>query len=141
MGLTSNLCSQFKPRERGFWGTFATPELEKAIEAGYRVLDVAENWSWSRCKRSTSLFKDYIDTSLKIKMEASGWPSERCCETEPGLVETLCSHEEKYLNDIRAKGGIKLDLNSIEKNEGLLIVAKIFFGEFLGLFGNERQHA
>ena len=74
MDFTFNLCSHFETGERVFWGTFATPEIQLALENSYRILDVAEVWNWNSEKRSSSLFKDYINTFLKNKLEASGWP-------------------------------------------------------------------
>ena len=135
LDMTSNLCGHFKTEDRSFWGTFATPELKLAIEAGYRILDVAEIWSWSTSNRSTSLFKEYIDTFLKIKMEASGWPSEGCCETATKSVDILCEHRRKFLEDIRVQEGIELNPANVKKNEGLRFIAKILLNSFWGYLG------
>ena len=48
--LTSNKCIHSQLEDRCFWGTFTTPEIKVALENGYRILDVAEIWSWSRSK-------------------------------------------------------------------------------------------
>ena len=59
--------------ERQLVGTWCTPELLKAIEKGYTVVCVHEVWHFLTTRRG--LFKDYVNTWLKIKEEASGWPS------------------------------------------------------------------
>ena len=59
--------------ERQLVGTWCTPELLKAIEKGYTVVCVHEVWHFLTTYRG--LFKDYVNTWLKIKEEASGWPS------------------------------------------------------------------
>ena len=49
------------------------PDLEKAVEKGYWIVRIHEVWHFPKTK--VGLFKDYVDTWLKIKEEASGWPS------------------------------------------------------------------
>ena len=62
-------------------GTWCHVELMKAIEKGYEVLKIHEVWHWEQI--TDELFKDYVDTFLKIKQEASGYP--RLCD---GRTET-----------------------------------------------------
>ncbi|XP_032226591.1 uncharacterized protein LOC116609881 [Nematostella vectensis] len=50
--------------EREFTGTWAHPEIYKALEKGYRVIRVYEVWHWERWAR---LFEEYIKTFLKYK--------------------------------------------------------------------------
>ena len=139
MDFTSNLCSHFETEERGFWGTFATPEIQLALENNYRILDVAEVWSWKPEKRSSSLFKDYINTFLKIKLEASGWPKETCCNTEvdPELTppKGLCEHKRAFLDELEQKEGLVIDEKNVRKNEGLRFIAKNLLNSFWGYLG------
>jgi len=109
--LTSNKCIHSQLEDRCFWGTFTTPEIKVALENGYRIVDVAEIWSWSRSKRSVSLFKNYINKFLKIKIEASGWPQSICScpQDKEREFEILCSHKLAYLKDLQKKEGIILD--------------------------------
>ena len=67
----SKICSH-TDEERKLIGTWPSPELEKAVEKGYKVLYIQEVWHFK--ERSNQLFRSYVDTWLKIKMEASGWP-------------------------------------------------------------------
>ena len=63
--------------ERQLVGTWCTPELLKAIEKGYTAICVHEVWHFLTTRRG--LFKDYVNTWLKIKEEASGlnWTRKR----------------------------------------------------------------
>ncbi|CAB4027008.1 DNA polymerase [Paramuricea clavata] len=65
-------------RERAIQGTWCSVELEKAVEKGYRILQMREVWHFP--ETSDALFKDYVDTFLKIKQESSGYPKN--CTTE-----------------------------------------------------------
>ena len=77
-------------QKRMFWGTFVTKELRLALLKGYRIVDVSEVWSWKEEKRSKELFKRYINTFLKLKTEASGWPH---CDCEVDIEDQLCHHK------------------------------------------------
>ena len=60
-------------RDRALTGTWTTIELEEALAQGYDVLQVHEIWHFPHT--SSSLFTQYINTFLKIKQEADGWPA------------------------------------------------------------------
>ncbi|XP_067678388.1 uncharacterized protein [Haliotis asinina] len=100
--------------QRTILGTWCTPEKLKAIEKGYQVIKVYEVYHWSETAQSDTetgscgLFTDYINTFLKLKQQASGWPV--WCETE--------DDKEKYIADYREKEGIQLDKDRIEKTQG-----------------------
>jgi hypothetical protein len=57
---------------------------------------------------------------MKMKQEASGWPS--WCTTE--------KHRHKYIKDYFEKEGIFLDFPKIEKNPGLRSLAKLMLNSF-----------
>ena len=87
--------------ERCLTGTWTTLELQKAIEKRYVIMYVYEVWNFKQ--RSKELFSPYIKTFMKLKQQASGWPSE--CDTE--------EKRETYLDDYKAHERIaKLMLNS-----------------------------
>ena len=135
--LTSNKCIHSQLEESCIWGTFTTPEIKDALGNRYRILDVAEIWSWSRSKRSVSLFKNYINKFLKIKMEASGWPQSICScpQDKEAEFEILCSHNIAYLKDLQKKEGIILDPLKASKNKGLRFFAKILLNSLWGYLG------
>jgi len=59
-------------KQRALTGTWCTPELQKAVELGYEIQYIYEVHFDQTCE---GLFQDYVNTWLKIKQEASGWPS------------------------------------------------------------------
>lgn len=58
--------------QRTLIGTGCTPELQKAVDLGYRIDYLYEIWHFP--ETCEGLFEDYVNTWLKIKQEASGWP-------------------------------------------------------------------
>ena len=69
--LNQNSCTHLD-EERAILGTWCHVELMKAIEKGYEVLEIHEVWHWEQT--TDELFKDYVDTFLKLKQEANGYP-------------------------------------------------------------------
>ena len=107
--------------ERMLRGTWCTPEIEKAIEKGYSLIKIHEVWQFPHQQRQTGLFKDYVDTWLKIKQEASGWPS--WCET--------LEDKRNFIINYQQKEGIRLDIAQIEKNPGRKATAKLMLNRYL----------
>ena len=70
--------------ERHLIGTWCTPEILKAVELGYTIIKVHEIWHFN--KTLVGLFRDHINTCLKIKEEASGWPAN--CTNSPSTSTT-----------------------------------------------------
>lgn len=120
----TNLCPH-TDEERKITGTWCTPELEKAIEKGYRILRIHEVWHFPPSQRKTGLFEPYVNQWLKHKTEASGWP---------GGVTT---EEEKasYVKQYKEREGIQLNPEQIQKNPGRKQVAKLMLNSFWGKFG------
>ena len=58
--------------ERSFVGTWATVEIQKALQFGYKILEIYEVEHFE--KKSNTLFKEYVRKFMKIKNEASGCP-------------------------------------------------------------------
>ena len=111
--------------ERALTGTWVSLEIAKAIEKGYRVLEIYEVWHFAAF--SHNLFKDYINTFLKIKQEASGWPAH--CTTEKA--------KRQYIQDYYINEGILLDYDLIEFNPGRRSLAKLMLNSFWGKFGEK----
>ena len=132
--MTSNLCEHYTVQDRSFWGTYVSVEIQLALKKGYRIVDVSEVWSWSKTKRTTNLFKDYINTFLKIKTEASGWPEDCSCNNHDSN-DKICPHRERYLREYFEKEHIRLEPQKIQKNEGLRFIAKILLNSFWGYLG------
>lgn len=119
------------PNKREFTGTFCTPELEVAINCGYKVSKVHEVLHWSETEiynketKDGGLFTEYINTFLKLKQEASGYPEE--CDTE--------EQQRQYVTAYKENEGITLDREKIEKNPGLRSLSKLALNSFYGKFG------
>ena len=111
------------PEERILRGTWCTPEIEKAVEKGYRVIKIHEVWHFPQQKEG--LFREYVNTWLKLKQEAAGWP--QWADTE--------AKKQQYLSQYREREGIELDYASIQKNPGRKGTAKLMLNSFWGKFG------
>ena len=125
-------CEHDDYQKRMFWGTFVTKELRLALLKGYRIVDVSEVWSWKEEKRSKELFKRYINTFLKLKTEASGWPH---CDCEVDIEDQLCHHKLQYLHEYEQRENIKLDPSKVRRNEGLRFISKILLNSIWGYLG------
>ena len=108
--------------QRAWEGTFVSPELNLAIQKGYRVLELYEVWNWPEEKRSNTLFRDYMSNFLKIKIAASGFPEG--CNTYEEKV--------KYAEFISEKENIDLSVEDINPNKGLKAVGKAIITSLWG---------
>ena len=101
-------------------------ELQEAINRGYVIQHVYEVWHFSR--NSNDMFSSYVNTFLKIKQEASGWP------------EWVGDDEDKrrqYIEDYRIKEGITLEADKIQKNPGRRFLAKMMLNSFWGKYSQQ----
>ena len=114
--------------QRALEGTWCTPEILKAVEKGYKVMKIYEVYHWdttSQYDRNTGtggLFTEYINAFLKLKQQASGWPS--WCQTE--------EDKQKYIQDYYEHEGIMLEYDKIETNPGLRSLSKLALNSFWG---------
>ncbi len=106
--------------ERAIMGTWCHVELLKAVEKGYKILRLHEVWHFP--EQSDELFKEYVDTFLKIKQEASGY-SKDCVTSE---------QKQTYVSEYLEHEGIKLDPEKITHNPGLRALAKLMLNFFWG---------
>ena len=109
--------------QRALTSTWCSPELHKAVELGYQVQYIYEVWHFpDTCK---GLFADYVNTWLKIKQEASGWPEDNMTEQQ----------KQTYIQNYFEHEGIQLEYDKIQKNPGLRTVAKLMLNSMWGKFG------
>lgn len=99
-------------------GTWCSIQIHKALQLGYRMIQMVEVWIFFQ--KPSTLFRGYIDTFLKIKQEASGWPD--WCDAE--------EKKQQYIPDYQTKEGITLDYDNIKKNPGLRSLAKLMLNSF-----------
>ena len=122
---------QHNEDERALTGTWVSLELDKAVELGYEILERYTAWHFEESTQydpetqTGGLWAEYINLWLKLKVEASGYPS--WCVTE--------QQKEKYIADYLQHEGIRLDPTKIQKNEGLRSLAKLMLNSHWGKFG------
>ena len=106
--------------ERMLDGTWVSVEVKKALEMGYSMVHIFEVWHFKNT--SKTLFKDYIDTFLKQKQEASGYPSWVQSEED----------RERYKQQYFDIEGIQLE--NVEKNPTKRSTAKAKLNVLWGKF-------
>ena len=112
--------------ERSFTHTYCTPEIEVAINMGYIIEEVHEVPHWPQTEiYDPCLKKDYINSFLKIKQQASDFPENIQTEDE----------QRKYIERYSDHEGILLDQKLIKKNSGLRSLSKLALNSFYGKFG------
>ena len=77
-------------------------------------------------RTSNDMFSSYVDTFLKIKQEASGWPD---------WVGDDEDKRHQYIEDYQNKEGITLEVDKIQKNPGRCSLAKMMLNSFWGKYG------
>ncbi|XP_054272648.1 uncharacterized protein LOC128992928 [Macrosteles quadrilineatus] len=116
--------------ERVITGTWTMDEIRKAVEKGYIILEMFELWEYKVATyENGGLFTDFINKFLKMKQEASGFPS--WCETD--------EDKNKYIDDYFQKEGVQLEKDKIVKNGGLRSLAKLMLNSFWGKFGQREN--
>jgi G:T-mismatch repair DNA endonuclease (very short patch repair protein) len=109
--------------ERCLTGTWTTPELKKAVEKGYEILDLHEVWHFD--EQSDELFKDHLNSFIKIKQESSGLP--------PSVRNGEQTIEE-YIDEFFQHENILMEANKITKNESMRGVGKLCSNSLWGKF-------
>ncbi|XP_069107303.1 uncharacterized protein [Argopecten irradians] len=118
-------------KERALLGTWCSVELDVALQKGYVVQEIHEVYHFHQtaCYDSTTgtdgLFTNYINTFLKIKQEASGWPT--WCKTD--------TDKDEYIRQYEEREDILLDRDNIKQNDGLRALAKLMLNSFWGRYG------
>ncbi|XP_045186812.2 uncharacterized protein LOC123544812 [Mercenaria mercenaria] len=121
---------------RAFTGTWVTDEVKLALKHGYRILKVYEVWHFDRISqydpetKTGGAFTGYVNTFLKLKQEASGWP--KWCKTD--------EDKKKYVESYYAREGISLNYDNIRENPGLRASAKLMLNSFWGKFGQRPNY-
>jgi len=115
-------------KERAINGTWCTLEVKKAIEKGYKMLDIFEIWHWNKSEqydkimKSGGLFTEYINNALILKLHASGFPPNVNSEIE----------KDEYIKRVFEREGVLLIKEKIIKNPGQRAVAKLMLNSLWG---------
>ena len=117
--------------QRALSGTWVSLEFYEAVRRGYQILKYDEIWEFENFEqynpttKQGGLFTEYINSGLKQKQEASGFPAH--VKTDQDKLN--------YISNYYDKEGIRLELQKIEKNPGLRQVAKDRLNTLWGYFG------
>jgi len=138
------VCPHIKvPKSRALEGTWVTDEVYKALEKGYKMLEIFEVWHYpnTSCfadgdEEDRVLFTKYINTFAKVKTEASGWPSWVNHDDETGDEitdeEEIDRRKDRFILEYEEREGIKLNPEKISKNAGIRELAKLMLNSFWG---------
>ena len=101
-------------QQRQWVGTYASIELNRALEEGYVVQKVLRVLEWE--EGDPNLFRPYIAEFMAQKIEASDFPKG---------VKGNPQKEEEYLRECADMFGIKLDRRRMRTNKGRRALAKL----------------
>jgi hypothetical protein len=95
-------------------------EVRLAVEKGYKVIEIYEVYEYNVTQydpesKQGGLFAEYIDTFLKLKAEANGYPD---WVQSPG-------DQERYIKEFYESEGIQLDKQCIQHNATRRALAKL----------------
>ncbi|XP_055374404.1 uncharacterized protein LOC129607410 [Condylostylus longicornis] len=127
-------CCPHSDEERALIGTWVIDEVVKAIQKGYKMLEIYKVWEYQTTKYDKNmdvqgLFTNMMNKFIKIKQEASGWPSK--CVTN--------NEKENYVKDFFDKEDIQLEHEKVPNNPGLRSFAKLMLNSFWGKFGQREN--
>jgi hypothetical protein len=112
--------------DRAIVGTWTTEEVKVAVQHGYKIVKIYEIYHYPQTTHDIgcNIFQDYVKMFLKVKQEASGYPS---------WVETE-EDRDNYIQYYHDKQGILLDKRKIQYNPSLRMVSKLYANTLWGKF-------
>jgi hypothetical protein len=127
---TSVECYHVTDDERAIEGTWVIDEVRLALEKGYRLKKIHEIYEYQVTRYNPDicdggLFAEYINTFLKLKAEASGYPS---------WVRTPAD-EDRYIESFWQSEGGRLDTNNVRYNAGKRRLTKLCLNSMWGKLG------
>jgi G:T-mismatch repair DNA endonuclease (very short patch repair protein) len=112
--------------ERMLSGTWVISEVQLALEKGYKILRIYEIWEYEvqlfELHGNDGLFVNYINTMLKLKQQASGFPA--WVRTDEDRIQ--------YIQKYAENEGIEMDMENITLNPGLRSIAKLLLNSLFG---------
>ena len=126
----NNFNCQHQEHERVLEGTWCSLEVDKALEKGYKLIEYQQIWEFEKkieydtLTKNGGLFTEYVNSNLKGKVEASGFPNH--CRTEEDKV--------KFIQDYFEHEGITLDRENIKLNAGARAGYKVKLCSLWGFF-------
>ena len=120
--MNQNKCKH-TDTQRSLIGTWTTDEVSKAVDKGYKVLEVYEVWHFA--KTSDDLFKWYIRRFMKIKLESSKYDFK--------------TKEEEDSFKAKIKDNLDIDVEKFEFNPGMRSISKLCLNSLWGKFGQRNN--
>ena len=132
---TDNECTNETVAERAFAGTWVIDEVRMAVQKGYVVVKIYEVYEYDvtqydRLTGQGVLFVEYIDTFLKLKTEASGYPA---------WVRNPAD-QDRYVDNFYASEGVRLDKDAIRSNAAKRGLAKLCLNSMWGKLTERNRH-
>ncbi|KAJ8974544.1 hypothetical protein NQ317_000520 [Molorchus minor] len=120
--------------ERSLTGTWIIDEVLKSVEKGYELLEIYEIWKYNvrqydKEANISGLFTGMMDRFIKIKQQASGWPSS--CVTQ--------EQKDQYIENFLHNEDVQLEPDKIVSNSGLRALAKLILNSFWEKFGQREN--
>jgi hypothetical protein len=112
-------------------GTWTTEEVRLAVQMGYRVEQVKAVLHYKR--KSSTLFRKYIQQFYRMKIIATGWKS---------IEESGTLSRQEFLAELKTRYGIIIEEKDIPatKNAGLYAVAKLCLNSLWGKFAQRDDY-
>ena len=111
--------------EHALYGMWTSVEVQKALELGYRILNVYEIYHFEKRQR---IFDDYVNMFMKLKQESSGMPKH--CLDANGVV--IKEKLQKYIMEYLEHEQVQLDAEKINYNPGQRTVMKALLNSLWG---------
>jgi len=120
-------CQHFNDAENCLYGTWVIDEVRLAVNIGYKILEIQEVYKYEVTQYNPDtgnggLFVEYINPFLKLKPEASGYPS---------WVRTPYD-ENLYIRQFYQSQGIQLNRDSIRYHAAKRGLAKFCLNSMWG---------
>jgi hypothetical protein len=117
---TTTDCTHESVAERALVGTWVVDEVSLAVDKGYRLIEVYEFFEYDVTQFDPAtgeggLFVQHINTFLKLKAEASGYPT---------WVRTP-DDEDRFVQSFHDSEGILLNKDAIRPNAAKRALAKV----------------
>jgi hypothetical protein len=117
---TTSECRHESVADRALTATWVLDEIRLAVQKGYKVIKIYEVYEYRITQytpqtRLGGLFAEYIDTFLKLKAEASGYPD---------WVRSS-DDENRYIREFSVSEVIQLYKDCIQRNAARRALAKL----------------
>ena len=101
-------------RDREWIGSYTTVEVDAALKRGYKLECVYEVWNWPPEQRTNKLFRDFINSFIKLKLMGGGFPKADMTDEE----------KSEYARELSEREGIDIRADEIEDNPGIRALGK-----------------